>query len=83
MTRSRMSRTGAQNPIDACVGSRPISAVAPEMSRIVIARTDLRPMRSPIGPQTIPPRGRKTKEIAKPSMVPTVPNSPGKNACVR
>ncbi len=83
ITLSRISRTGAQKPMDACVGSRPISAVAPEMSRMVIARTDLRPIRSPMGPQTMPPRGLSTKEIAKPSMVPTVPKSPGKNAWVR
>ncbi len=50
-----------------------MSAVAPEISRIVIANTDLRPMRSPIGPHTMPPRGRRTKETAKPSMVPMVP----------
>ena len=82
-TRSAINRIGAHTPATACVGSSPMRAVAPEMSKMVMASTAFRPIRSPIGPQIMPPSGRSTKEIANPSIVPMVPRSPGKKACVR
>ena len=83
MTRSAISRIGAPTPMAEWLGSKPMRPVAAAMSRMVMASTDLRPMRSPSGPQTMPPTGRRMNEIANPSRVPRVPSSPGKKASVR
>lgn len=72
--RSSNSRIGARTPICAAVGSTPISAVAPPIRNIVSASVRLRPMRSPMWPNTNPPIGRTTNptaNVAKDSMVPT------------
>jgi hypothetical protein len=62
--RSSTSRIGAHRPIESYDGTRPTHSVAPDISRIVIARTCLRPRRSPSGPQTRPPSGRTRNETA-------------------
>ena len=62
--RSRTSRIGAHIPIVSYDGTRPTSSVAPDIIRIVIASTCLRPSRSPSGPQTSPPSGRTRNETA-------------------
>lgn len=55
-----------------------MAKVAPDMSRIVSARTPLRPIRSPRGPQKKPPKGRAMKDTAKVMKVSSVACSPGK-----
>ena len=73
---------GAQNPIESYDGTRPTQNVAPAISRIVRARTALRPRRSPSGPQNRPPSGRTRKETAKVASANSVASSvlPGNSA---
>ena len=52
-------------PIEASEGMRPIAAVDRPMPITVTSSVTLRPSRSPIAPNTIPPRGRKRKPTAK------------------
>ena len=47
----------------------PMSAVAAAIIAIVRNSTFCRPMRSPRGPSTKPPKGRTRNEMAKPSNV--------------
>src|SRR3546814_5707665 len=63
--RSAISSAGAQKPMLSYEGIRPTQKVAPAISNMVKASTDLRPMRSPSGPQNSPPSGRMRKEMAK------------------
>ena len=56
-SRSVTSRMGAATPIDAYVGSRPMSNVAPPMSAIDNTSSARRPMRSPTAPSTRLPIG--------------------------
>lgn len=55
--------------------------VAADIMMIVIARTPLRPSRSPSGPQKKPPKGRAMKETASVARVSSVSCSPGKKWC--
>ena len=55
---------GAATPIAPWPGTRPSSSVAAAMSTTVAERTRVRPIRSPSGPKTRPPRGRMTKAAA-------------------
>ena len=73
--RSATSSTIAQAPMSSYVGSTPTRKVAVAISRIVIASTRCRPIRSPIGPQKRPPSGRSTNETANTRKVPTRPES--------
>src|SRR3546814_7479236 len=63
--RSAISSAGAQKPMLSYEGIRPTQKVAPAISNMVKASTDLRPMRSPSGPQNSPPSDRMRKEMAK------------------
>src|SRR3546814_13487027 len=63
--RSAISSAGAQKPMLSYEGIRTTQKVAPAISNMVKASTDLRPMRSPSGPQNSPPSGRMRKEMAK------------------
>jgi hypothetical protein len=47
------------------VGSRPIARVPADISRMTIASTRWRPIRSPSGPNTKPPSGRMKNAAAK------------------
>ena len=83
MILSVTSSTGARVPTWAAVGNAPIRAVAPPISSMVRARLRLRPIRSPIWPNTKPPTGRMTKptaNVANANNVPTVEVCDGKNA---
>ena len=80
--RSTSSSTGAHAPICAAVGNTPINAVAMPMISMVNARLRLRPIRSPIWPNTSPPIGRMTNptaKVANASIVPTRELALGKN----
>ncbi len=63
--RSTTSSTGARNPIDAYVGSSPISVVATPIITSEMISMFLRPRRSPKWPKTTPPIGRATKPAPK------------------
>jgi hypothetical protein len=83
MIRNVTSSTGASAPTWAAVGNAPIRAVAPPINSMVRARLRLRPIRSPIWPNTKPPIGRMTKptaKVANASNVPSVEFCDGKNA---
>lgn len=64
-SRKRISSSGAQKPIEAYEGIRPMQKVPSAIRIIVSARTFLRPSRSPIGPKNMPPSGRTRKATAK------------------
>ncbi len=74
---NRYSGMIAHSPICADVGRMPMSAVAVAIIAIVRKSTFCRPMRSPRGPSTKPPKGRTRKEIAKPSRVTSRPQGAG------
>ncbi len=79
--RSANSSSGAHTPIWAAVGNTPINAVAMPMMSMVSARLRLRPIRSPMWPNTNPPTGRMTNptaNVANASSVPTSELSLGK-----
>ncbi len=78
--RSVSSSTGAQAPICAAVGRTPINAVATPMISIVNARLRLRPIRSPMCPNTSPPIGRMTNPTANVANASSVPT---KELCAR
>ena len=63
--RARSSRIGAQTPIVAYDGIRPIANVPAAIMIMVTARTFCRPTRSPSGPKTMPPSGRTRNAAAK------------------
>ncbi len=74
---------GAQMPIWSYVGSNPIAAVPTPISNNVTIRIDLRPIRSPKWPKTIPPSGRArnpTENVAKTAIVPINGSSLGKKS---
>jgi hypothetical protein len=75
--------TGAAIPIDAYVGSTPMAAVARPMMSSDRTSIDLRPMRSPKWPKTMPPSGRAAKptpKVASAASVPMVGSTFGKNS---
>ena len=57
--------TPATGPIVSIVGSRPTANVHTPMRVIVTMNVYLRPMRSPIRPNTTAPNGRTTNPTAK------------------
>lgn len=63
--RKKISRAGAQRPIEAWDGMTPMAKVPTAIMIMVRARTFLRPIRSPMGPKNIPPSGRTRKATAK------------------
>jgi hypothetical protein len=65
------------------VGSSPIRKVAIPIIRRVMTNIDLRPMRSPKWPQTMPPMGRAANPTAKVPNAASVPvreSNVGKNS---
>ena len=63
--RASSSRIGAQMPMVAYEGMRPMASVPAAIRIIVMASTFCRPMRSPSGPKNAPPIGRTTKAAVK------------------
>lgn len=63
--RKKISRAGAQRPMASWEGMTPMAKVPTAIRIMVSARTFLRPILSPIGPKTMPPRGRTRKATAK------------------
>ncbi len=57
-TRRATSRTGAQTPIASYVGSSPMRKLPQPIRTMVSSIIDLRPIRSPKCPNTMPPSGR-------------------------
>ncbi len=64
-SRAASSSTGAQTPIVAYDGIRPMANVPAAIRIIVRASTFCRPTRSPSGPKTMPPSGRTRNAAAK------------------
>lgn len=82
--RKKISRTGAQKPMTAYDGISPMAKVPIAIMIIVIARTFLRPILSPMGPNTMPPTGRtrnETAKVAKEEISWTVAFPEGKKTC--
>ncbi len=74
--RATTSRIGDQTPMLAYEGIRPMQSVPIAIMIMVTARTFCRPMRSPSGPKTRPPRGRMRKAAVNAPKVP-ISRTPG------